>query len=68
MIPFQKTADLKRKLHASHLGVQACQRRPREAFYWPGMCKEIEEYVCKCEVCITYHHGQQRDFLIKIKT
>ena len=38
-------AEIKRKLHSSHLGVQACRRRAREAFYWPGMYKEIEEYV-----------------------
>ena len=63
-IPFQMRADLRRKLHASHLGVQACQRRAREAFYWPGMYKEIEEYVSKCEVCNTYHQGQQREPLI----
>ena len=64
VIPFQVRADLKRKLHASHLGVQACQRREREAFYWPGMYKEIEEYVSKCEVCNTYNQGQQREPLI----
>ena len=61
VIPFQMRADLKRKLHASHLGVQACQRRAREAFYWPGMYKEC---VSKCEVCNTYHQGQEREPLI----
>lgn len=35
-------AELKRKLHSSHLGVQACQRQAREAFYWLGMYKEID--------------------------
>jgi len=50
VIPLQTRVDFKRKLHASHLGVQACQRQAREAFYWPGMYKEIEEYVSKCEV------------------
>ena len=40
VIPFQMRAELKRMLPSSHLGVQACQRREREAFYWPGM------YVC----------------------
>ena len=57
-------AELKRKLHLSHLGVQACQRRAREAFYWPGMYKEIEEYVSKCQACNTYHQGQQREPMI----
>ena len=64
VIPFQMRAELKRKLHSSHLGVQACQRRAREAFYWPGMYKEIEEYVSKCQVCNTYHQGQQREPMI----
>ena len=37
VILLQMRAELKRKLHSSHLGIQACQRRAREAFYWPGM-------------------------------
>ena len=64
VIPLQMTAELKRKLHSSHLGVQACQRRAREAFYWPVMYKEIEEYVSKCHICNTYHQGQQREPMI----
>lgn len=59
MIPFQMRAEFKKNVHASHLEVQA-----REAFYWPGMYKEIEEYVSKCEVCNTYHKGQQREPMI----
>ena len=43
VIPLQMRAELKRKLHSSHLGVQTCQRRAQKAFYWPGMYKEIEE-------------------------
>ena len=52
------------KLLSSHLGVQACQRRAREAFYWPGMYKEIEEHVSKCQVCNKYRQGQQREPMI----
>ena len=62
VIPSQMRAELKRKLHSSHLGV--CQRRAREAFYWPGMYKEIKKYVSKCQVCNTYHQGQQREPMI----
>ena len=64
VIPLQMRAELKRKVHSSHLGVQACQRRAREAFYWPGTYKEIEEYVSKCQVCNTYQQGQQREPMI----
>jgi len=27
------------KVHASHLGIQGCLRRAKEAFYWPGIYK-----------------------------
>ncbi|XP_022802534.1 uncharacterized protein K02A2.6-like [Stylophora pistillata] len=64
VIPFQMRAELKRKLHSSHLGVQACLRRARKAFYWPGIYKEIEEHVSKCQVCNSYHQGQQREPMI----
>ena len=64
VIPFQMRAELKRKLHSSHLGVQACQRRARDAFYWPDMYKEIEEYVSKCQLCNIYHQGQQGEPMI----
>ena len=64
VILLQMRAELKRKLHSSHLEVQACQRRAREVFYWSGMYKEIEEYASKCQVCNTYHQGQQREPVI----
>ena len=28
------------KVHASHLGIQGCLRRAKEAFYWPGIFGE----------------------------
>ena len=55
IIPFQMRAELKMKLHSSHLGVQACQRRAREASYWPGMYKEIEEYCMSPSVKSAIH-------------
>ena len=64
VIPLQMRAELKRKLHSSHLGVQSCRRQAQEAFYWPGMYKQIEEYVSNCQVCNTYQQGQQREPMI----
>ena len=40
VIPSDMRDELKRKLHSSHLGIQACQRRAHEAFYWPGMYRD----------------------------
>ena len=64
VIPFGMRDELKKKLHASRLGVQACLRRAREVFCWPGMYKEIEELVSKCSVCNTFHQGQQKEAMV----
>ena len=65
IIPLKMRDELKKKLHSSHLGIQACQRRAREDFYWPGMYTEIEEYISKCPVCNTYQHKQQKEPMIQ---
>ena len=45
------------KLHRSHVGIQGCLRRARKVVYWPGMTKELTEYIQQCD---TYSPEQQR--------
>jgi len=40
------------EIHRGHLGIIKCQRRAREAIWWPGMATELEMLVKKCPVCI----------------
>ena len=42
------------KIHASHLGIQGCLLKAREAFYWPGMSKQIPEFISRCSICNSY--------------
>ena len=42
IIPYGLREEMKSKLHASHLRIQGCLRRAREAFYWPRMNTEVE--------------------------
>ena len=37
LVPLSLRQCIIDKIHASHLGVQGCLRRAKEAFYWPGM-------------------------------
>ena len=55
---------IKQKLHRSHVGVQGCLRLAREVVYWPGITKELTEYIQQCETCNTYSSEQQRQPLI----
>ena len=39
------------KIHASRIGIQGSLQRARKVIYWPGMSKDVEDYVSKCTVC-----------------
>ena len=47
--------------HASHLGIQGCLRRAKEAFYWPSIYKQITEFISRCSICNNYKPEQQKE-------
>ena len=51
VIPKNRRADMKARIHSSHLGAESCLRRARECIYWPGMSAEIKQYISACEIC-----------------
>ena len=51
------------KIHQGHQGIQRCRERISRAVWWPGVSREIEEYVSKCPEC-TKNHPQHREPLI----
>ena len=56
--------EIKQKLHQSHLGLQGCLRRGREVVYWPGMNKDIEDFISTRSVCKSYQADQQKEPMI----
>ena len=64
IIPKSLRKTIKQKLHRSHGGIQSCLRRAHEVVYWPGMTKELTDYIQQCETCNTYSSEQQRQPLI----
>jgi len=54
VIPVSLRSDMKQRVHAGHLGINSCLRRARELIYWPGMTRDIRQYVQACPVCATY--------------
>ena len=46
------------KVHASHLGIQACLGRAKEAFYWLRFYKQISEFISNCTICNSYKPTQ----------
>lgn len=53
-----------KKIHEGHLGITKCQLRAKACVYWPGVNKEIEEYVKGCEICTQYQRQQTSEPLM----
>ena len=37
--------------HKSYQGLQACLRRAREVFFWPGMSTQLRDFIDMCSIC-----------------
>jgi len=49
------------RAHSSHIGLNACIRRAREAIFWPNMSSDITKYVQKCSICEQVQSESQRE-------
>ena len=64
LIPHDLRYEIKKAIHASHIGIEGCLRRARECVYWPGMNAEVKEYIAHCETCNKYNTNQHKETLI----
>ena len=53
--------DMLQRIHASHLGIDGCQRHARECLYWPRMSSEVKDYVQQFDVCRSTDSMQQKE-------
>jgi hypothetical protein len=61
IVPESLRGVMKKKIHTSHIGIEGCLRRAREALYWPRMNAEIKEYISTCDVCRKHNPKQQQE-------
>ena len=64
VIPAELRNILKEKIHSSHLGIEGCLRRAREAIYWPNMNADMKDYISKCSVCTSTSDCQQKETMM----
>ncbi|MCG7878633.1 MAG: RNase H-like domain-containing protein [Candidatus Thiodiazotropha endolucinida] len=51
IIPACMQADILSKIHGAHQGITKCRERAKSSVYWPGLSKDIENMVKKCDIC-----------------
>lgn len=68
IIPQALRREMLKQIHAGHFGIEKCKLRARELLFWPGMTKDIERVVSKCDVCQTHRNTQQKETLMPHET
>ena len=61
LVPEPARQQMKQRAH--HVGLQGCLRRAREVIFWPGISREIENYIFQCTVCKEY--GREKKETLK---
>lgn len=49
------------KIHSSHIGINGCIRRAKEAIFWPGMSSQIKAAVERCPICQEHQRSQVKE-------
>lgn len=64
VVPTSLRKEMLTLIHEGHFGMEKCKSRARESLYWPGMSRDIEIMVSKCEVCEKFGKANTKEPLI----
>ncbi|UYV65923.1 hypothetical protein LAZ67_3005896 [Cordylochernes scorpioides] len=48
-------------MHEGHLGMDKYKIRARQSIFWPGINKQIEDLISKCDMCIRNRRAQEKE-------
>jgi len=64
VIPQDARAEISRCIHSSHIGVNGCIRRAREAVFYPGMTADMKLMVSRCAICAEHQAMSHKEPLM----
>ncbi|KAL9978632.1 hypothetical protein ACROYT_G016169 [Oculina patagonica] len=64
VIPKSMRSEIKNDIHSGHLGVESCLRHASEHVFWPGMKKELKEWIQTCETCREFEQIHCKETLV----
>ena len=54
VIPSSMCLEVLDKIHEGHQGITKCRERAKQAVWWPGLSKQIQDMVENCRVCLQH--------------
>ena len=54
LIPSAMRLGVLDKIHQVHQGIVNCRERAKQAVWWPGSSRQIEDMVSSCRICTTH--------------
>jgi Integrase zinc binding domain/Integrase core domain len=64
VIPKALQLDMIEAVHMNHLGCQKATNRARDIMFWPGMTKQITDFVLACPLCEKYRPANTKEPLL----
>ena len=61
IIPSVMRSEMLEKLHEGHMGINKCKCRAEQSPWWPGIGRDIQEYVSRCLYCISTRPTQHNE-------
>ncbi|KAL9698883.1 hypothetical protein quinque_002324 [Culex quinquefasciatus] len=49
------------EVHAGHFGIQSCIRRAKQLVFWPGMSRDIQQFVDECGPCQKFSRSNVKE-------
>ena len=53
-IPSALRLEVLDRIHEAHMGINKCRERAKQAVWWPGLSKQIQDMVENCKVCLKH--------------
>ncbi|XP_045167174.2 uncharacterized protein K02A2.6-like [Mercenaria mercenaria] len=64
VIPSELRSDMLSQVYTGHMGVTKTTERAKDNMFWPGMTKQISEYVLQCEICLKHRDSNPKEPLM----
>ena len=61
LIPKSLRGEMKKRLHAAHMGYDSMVRRAHKYLFWIGMTQEIKQLAQNCDICYEFKARNQKE-------